>query len=113
MILLDVFTLDNIIEPLINQYKDFNYVRYILSLEFYEGLKLYNKALERENDNRLWDLYLIERQLGYQNNFINYKKEVSPVNQSNSLTYNDKEKEEKRIFQKFDNLDNSKMKRVI
>jgi hypothetical protein len=111
-----LFDIDDIIESLMNYYKDFNYIGYILSLDFESGFKLYRKGLERIKDysyNKLWDLYLVDRLMGYKNNFNEYKKENELQNKTKSMNYEDKINKENEIFHKINKLDHSRFKKVV
>ena len=95
-------------------YKDFNYVNYVLNLEAEEGLLLYFKAIDRNNevirkidDDRLWQAYLQGGQEGQ--TFDDYKTSIgyydkdqnNPAKETkknkNLMTREEKIIEEKRI----------------
>lgn len=98
------------------EYKDFNFVKYVLDLPFYDGLLIYNKCLGRSKkfeENRIEDkqfqMYLIEMQYnGFDGSFEDYKNNQNIVAETNCLTKEEKEKEEKRLIndaQKIINID--------
>lgn len=92
-------------------YKSFDYVKYILSLDFKEGydlFKLCGKRIEEKEKDKLWDLYLIEIQNGYNGSFDNYYKEKIGKSEEKNMSYEDKENIEKDLISKYDNLDDSK-----
>lgn len=70
----DSFTDSNIIEPMMYFYKDFNYVNYIMGLSFKDGYKLFHDCKTRIQDEKLWEMYLLEAQGGYEGDFDKYKK---------------------------------------
>jgi hypothetical protein len=99
-----------------NVYKDFNYANYVLNLNAEEGLLLYFKAIDRNNevirkidDDRLWQAYLQGGQEGQ--TFDDYKVSIgyydklkdqnNPVKETkknkNLMTREEKIIEEKRI----------------
>lgn len=87
-----------------NQYKDFNYCKYIFSLPYKQGKEIFYKCLGRLNDynkeifdNRLWDLYLFELNNGYEGNFQEYKDRQEFKIENKIMADNEKDKEEKRI----------------
>lgn len=99
-----------------NVYKDFNYANYVLNLNAEEGLLLYFKAIDRNNevirkidDDRLWQAYLQGGQEGQ--TFDDYKVSIgyydklkdqnNPTKETkknkNLMTREEKIIEEKRI----------------
>lgn len=92
----DSFTDSNIIEPIMYFYKDFNYVSYIMGLSFKDGYKLFHDCKTRIQDEKLWEMYLLEAQGGYEGDFDKYKK--SKVNNKNE---NRTKEEEQRIIDKY------------
>jgi DNA polymerase III delta prime subunit len=93
-----------------NQYADFNYVSYILDCEINQGYSLFLKAKDRERREKYWDLFLVDRSLGNKENFEDYFKENSRQAKQNVMTYDEKDKEEKRIIEKVSKIDWSNMK---
>jgi hypothetical protein len=96
------------------QYKDFSYTQFVLSLEFREGYSLFKKCLDRldyTNQDRAWDLYLLAIQGEFKGSFDDYLKQM----QINNYDKEKRDKEEKRILDKYNNFDESKiaLKRVI
>lgn len=103
------------------EYKDFNYVNYILDLPFDRGFVLFKKCidkknfdLEEKNKNQLFKIWLIEIQNGYKESFDTYL--ITVKSKSNQLTMNDNEKKEKEqmIINKSNEIKDSnvKLKRI-
>jgi hypothetical protein len=99
-----------------NVYKDFNYANYILNLNAEDGLLLYFKAIDRNNeiirkidDDRLWQAYLqggqegqtfddYKIQIGYYDKLKNQNNPVKETKKNKNLMTNDEKIiEEKRI----------------
>lgn len=110
------FTEENIIEPLMNFYKDFDYVNYILNSKFDIGYKLFYQMkireiniLEEKQNNRYWQLFIKSKTELSFSEFVNQiKKEAETKNMSDE----DKDNEEQRIIEKFENPDLSKYRKV-
>lgn len=85
-------------------YKDFNYVQFILSMDFESGFKLYRKGLESIKDKKYWDLYLVNVSNGYEYNFEQYKKDIQNKNLSDEDSY----KKEDEIVNKINKIDNER-----
>jgi hypothetical protein len=107
--LIIAFDEEKIIESLMNHYRDFNYVSYILDCEFSQGYSLFLEAREREKKSKYWDLFLVDRSLGNKCNFEDYYKENTRQAKQNIMTYDEKEAEEKRIIDKVSKIDWSNM----
>lgn len=99
------FNAENIIEPLINFYKDFNYVNFILDSDFEIGYKLFMQMKQREiliseekiND-RWFQIYIKEpRELNFGEWLTQQKKTIETEN----MSHEDKDKEEQRILNKY------------
>lgn len=117
---MDFFTDENIIEPLIDYYKDFNYVEYILNLPFESGFKLYLKCIDRikfqteeKQKDKIWDMFLIEIQGGYEGNFEDYYKSKIKVSENKTLGKKFRDSEEERIIKDIESKKNIKLKKVI
>lgn len=94
----------NIIEPLVKMY-DFKYSQYVLNLPFKSGFKLYmkcinnmNEEIEKEEKDKLWELWLIEIQHGCKLNFEDYYKSSKIKYTDRSLDISTRETEEQRIM---------------
>lgn len=86
-------------------YHDFNYVVYILNLPYIEGLEIYNKCIGRFNDKILFELFKIELTRGsYEGSFEDYKKMQNSKQETISMTYEERELEEKRIIDKVEKI---------
>lgn len=94
-----------------SEYRDFNYVTYILESEFSKGYRLFLESRKREEKKRYWDLFLVDRLCGYNGSFEDYYKGNRSKAEQKTMTYEEKDKEEKRITQKVENIDFSKMKK--
>lgn len=105
---MEFFSDENFIEPLMEHYKDFNYVKHILSLPIKSGLKLYLKCLDRENNSKTWDIFLIDRQLGYKGSFEEYSKFIKNQSITNNMTPKEKDNEEERIIKKIEKAEKEK-----
>jgi hypothetical protein len=115
----DYFTDENIIVPLMAEYKDFNYVNYILDLEFKQAFKLFQSCLnskkeqlEKEVENKYWDLYLLEVENGYKGSFNEYYKSKKKTNEVDNMSSEEKDSEEKRILEKYSSKNKVKNKVV-
>ena len=111
------FTYENIIEPMMSYYKDFNYVNYILNLTFYHGFKLYLKGIntikqnqEKEIKNNVMKVWLVEIQNGYKGDFETYYKSKVSLSENKILEKSFKESEEKRIISEIEGRKEVKMK---
>ena len=96
------------------QYKDFNYVNYILNLSYIEGLEMYLECMDRFNDNMLWDMFLVNAGNGYEKSFEDYKKEMLSKSKKYNSSFEEREKEENRIIknnQKLIQLDKERRKK--
>lgn len=82
-------------------YKDFRYVEYVLTLDYEKGLAIYEKSVERFDDDRFWQAFINS---GFDGNYDEYKKSIGykPANDENENKMNEDEKikEEARIIQK-------------
>lgn len=97
-----------------NCYHDFEYVKYILNLPYIEGLAIYNKCIGRFNDNMLFEMFKIELIRGsFEGSFEDYKKAHENKQVVNSLTYKEKESEEKRIVNKVEKIIEMDKKRRV
>lgn len=92
---------------MIHQYKDYQYIVYVMGLSFFEGYTLFKKCKDRiinetkdKQLDKLWDLYLIEIQHGCKQNFEDFCKDRTKVKSEKS--YNNKD--EKEIIKKYKNL---------
>lgn len=99
----------NVIEPLVNFYKDWNYVQYVLNTDFEIAYKLFLKMRSREieilevkNENRAFQMFLKSNIPGIK--FSEYYDNMKKQNENESMTDLDKEKEEKRIYEKYSKL---------
>lgn len=114
---MEFFTDENITEPIIRYYKDFNYAKYIMSLSFKDGFKLYLKCIDliqeqkekeiRDNERQLW---LVEIQNGCKENFEDYYKSKVRRSENNSLGKDLRDSEEKRIIEDIETKKNIKLK---
>lgn len=116
---MDFFTDENIIEPLMNYYKDYNYIIYILNLPFKSGFKLYLKCIanikndiKKENENKIFSLWLVHIQHGYKESFKSFYEMQTKIAENKSLGYNFRESEEKRILKDLEGKKNTKLKEV-
>lgn len=114
---MDSFTEETIIESLMNFYKDFNYVTYILDVDFETGYKLFVKMRSREIENikekskdRVFQMYL--RQKNIDLSFEEYYQEMLKNSETKNMSDNDKDAEEARIKAKFQNVDLSNYRKV-
>jgi len=90
------------------QYKDLNYVNYVLNLPYMDGFELYNKCIGRfndmvleKNDDRLWELFLFDVQNGsFEGNYETYKDSKEQKQKDKALTNEEAEKEFDRINKK-------------
>lgn len=98
-----------------NEYRDFNYVSYILESDFDKGYSLFLKLKDRYDDkikDRYWELFLVDRGNGsYKGSFGEYYKENNRQSKQNLMTHDEKVEEEKRIIQKVENINWSKLKK--
>lgn len=100
------------------RYKDFSYVQYILNLEFKQGFILYMECLEankniniEKSKDRVFQLWLIEIQNGYEGTFDEYYKAKERASFDKPKNADE---EEKRILDKIKNRKNKKViERVI
>lgn len=113
--IMEFFTAENIIEPIMKYYKDYNYVDYILNLPFKSGFKLYlkcikniNEDIEKEAKNRIFQLWIAE---GYKGKFDDYYKMQVKRSENETLGYNYREEEEKRILKDLESKKDVKFKR--
>lgn len=97
------------------QYKDYNYVNYILNLSYIEGLEMYLECMDRFNDNMMWDMFLVNASNGYDKSFEDYKKEILGKSKKYTQSFEEREKEENRIInntQKLVQLDKERRKKA-
>jgi hypothetical protein len=108
------FTNPTTIEPLMFIYKDYNYVKYVVSLDFGEAYKLIKTCRDRiqkeETDKLrelLMQLYVIEIQNGYKLDFEAYfnSKTKKPATEIKNVV-----ETETRIINKVINLDVSRLR---
>jgi hypothetical protein len=93
------------------KFNSFDYLKYILNNDFDMGYDLYKKCvshINKELEDKIWDLYLIEIQNGYKNSFDDYLKSYKSRQVSNDMSKNEKTMEEDRIISKFTKLNKSK-----
>lgn len=111
------FTSPTVIEPLMYIYKDYNYVKYVMSLDFAEAYKLIKMCRDRmqklDTDKLrelLMQLYVIEIQNGYKLDFETYfkSKTKKPTEVKNGIK--NVVETETRIINKVINLDTSRLK---
>lgn len=107
-----MFTDENIVEPIMRYYKDYNYVQYILNLPFEDGFKLYLKCIENINRDEIKKVWLIEIQNGYKGDFESYYQENLLKNENKILGRNFRENESKRIIEEISNKKDVKMKEM-
>ena len=91
---------------LMQEYKDFAFINYILGLEFKHAYIIYLKTMkdknERLNREMYWDLYLVEIQNGgYEGSFEDYYKEKKKKNEVSSMDDKERDNEESRILAKY------------
>jgi hypothetical protein len=107
----------SIIESLMAYYKDFNYVNYILNLDFSDGYSLFIKFVkekaDREHKERLWDMFLLEVKNGYKENFDTYLKRNKNKSETLSMSKTEKKSEEQRIKEKYKDLHKKKLKKRV
>lgn len=120
VLIMDVFTDENITEPLMHYYNDFGYVNYILNLEFEEGYKLFKKCIDRINEKaeeeskkKYWDLWLVQIQGGYEKSFQDFYKEQTKKAEIDSMDKKTRESEEQRILNKYSKKHNRKNNNII
>jgi len=103
-------------------YKDFNYINYIMDLDFKDGYSLYIKCVKRiedeaEKDDRdkHFQMFLLEVENGHTGNFHDYYKSKQKVKESYNMSYDAKVDEEQRILNEVGKLDDTKFikKKVI
>ena len=113
------FTEEKYIEPIMRYYKDFSYVTFIMNLPFIDGFKLYLKCIENIKEDqkeiikeRVFKIWLVDCQRGYKGSFEQYyNNKLRKVEESN-LTRKEKISEEKRIHKKVELKKHSKMEEV-
>ena len=117
---MDFFTDENIIEPLIRYYKDFDYVNYIMNLSFRDGFKLYLKCIElmkedqeKEIKDHVRQVWLIEIQHGYKGDFESYYKSKVKISENRALGKQFRDSEEERIINEIEDKKNIKLKERI
>lgn len=118
---MNFFNDENITEPIIRYYKDFDYVKYIMDLSFKDGFKLYLKCVnlmkedqEKEVKDHVRQVWLIEIQNGYKGDFESYYKSKVKVSENKTLGKDFRDSEEERILKELEGKKNIKFKeRVI
>jgi len=110
------FTEENIIEPLMSNYKDFKYVEYILNLPFERGFKLYLKCIdnikqdiEKELKDNIRQIWLIEIQHGCKSDFETYYKSKCTTSENRTLGKDVRNAEEERIINEMTDKENIKL----
>ena len=117
--IIENFTEEKYIEPIMRYYKDFSYVTFIMNLPFIDGFKLYLKCIENIKEDqkeiikeRVFKIWLVDCQRGYKGSFEQYyNNKLRKVEESN-LTRKEKISEEKRIHKKVELKKHSKMEEV-
>jgi hypothetical protein len=112
-----IFKEENIIENLMNFYKDFNYTNYIVDSEFETGYKLFLKMKQRE-EKATKEKY---QDMQFQNwlrgqtelSFKDFLDQQERNLETKKMTGNERDKEEERIINKYqpENFDLSQFKR--
>lgn len=100
-------------------YKDYAYVEHVFNLPFSEGLKLYNLCIGRlnniikeNNNNKIWDMYLLESQNGFNGSYEEYKDQINIKNNNKELNKDEVKYEFDRIHGNVSKIiEMSKMKR--
>lgn len=100
-----------------NYYKDFEYIKYILNLDFDSGFNLYisclqeiNNNYEKEYENKLYKLWLVNIQQGLKEDFSSFYKKAKIKAKQTSLSDDVKQSEEDRIISE---IENKQIERVI
>jgi hypothetical protein len=100
---MEFYTDENILIPLMRCYRDFNFCNYVLNLNYDIALSMYLGCIDEYNDkkfeDRCWSMYLIEIQNGLEKSFEDYFK--NKKFNTEVLTKDEKDIEEKRIIEKF------------
>lgn len=117
--IIENFTEEKYIEPIMRYYKDFSYVTFIMNLPFIDGFKLYLKCIENIKEDqkeiikeRVFKIWLVDCQRGYKGSFEQYyNNKLRKVEESN-LTRKEKISEEERIHKKVELKKHSKMEEV-
>lgn len=110
--LAETFTDENIVEPIIDHYKSFDYLNYIMGSTFTDGYKLFkafkNRVKEKQEmllDGKLWLMYLLELHHGYSGGYEDYKK--SRTKKPNGSTRENTLKE-RTLIDKYKDVDKTK-----
>jgi len=97
-------------------YKDYNYVKYVCSLDINAGLDLYSKCLSRLQDienekveEKLWDMYK-NRDSGENITFEEFKNSQMKLSK---IDNKDKDLEEERIIKENFNIINIDQRREV
>lgn len=103
--IIDLYTEESIIESLMNFYKDFNYVNYILDSDFYIGYSLFVKMKERELkeiedkiEDRHFQCFVESRT---ELTFKEYLDQVTRKIETKQMSDLERDKEEQRILNQY------------
>lgn len=117
---MNFFNDENITEPIIRYYKNFDYVKYIMNLSFKDGFKLYLKCInlmkedqEKEVKDNVRQVWLIEIQNGYKGNFEDYYNSKVKISENKSLGKDLRNTEEDRILKDIESKKNIKLKERV
>jgi hypothetical protein len=96
---------------LMNHYKDFTYVKYILGLESKKGFKMYfdcirdiNNKLIKEDKDKCWDIYLIQVQNGYTGSFDEFYNQGIKKEQNKSMRQEERKEDDRRILKEVEEI---------
>jgi len=106
---MDFFKEENIIPQMMNYYRDFSYVEYILDLPFDRGYKLFKKfqedfknSITEKSKDRIFKIWLIDLQNGYKGDFETYFKNQQENTNINNMSKKEKQNEESRIIKEIE-----------
>jgi hypothetical protein len=105
---------------LMNHYKDFSYIKYILSLDSEKGFKMYfdcirdiNNNVIKEDKNKCWDIYLIQIQNGYKGSFDDFYNQGVNKSKNKNMKHEERKEDNKRILKEVEEMrKNAKWKKV-
>lgn len=114
----EFFTNQRIIEPIVNHYKNLEYVDFVLNSDFEEGWDLYIQCIKRINDleeektkSLLWGLWLVDIQNGCKDDFDTFYKARVKINSNEEL--GNKKELENELIGKYKNMDIKRVKRRL
>lgn len=117
---MDVFSEGDIIESLMDHYKDFNYVEYVIHADFEISynilLKMRNRQIEEIKEKhkyKVFQMYLVDIQRGIEVPPFNvYYDDKCKIGEQTKMSDQEKELEEKRILEKYSSLDIKDFRKV-